>query len=69
MEWLVGRGILFPDQGLNPWPPALGTHSLSHWTTREVPWKDIWGERSGSQKFGRITGWIGFLTFPRLKSA
>ena len=23
--------------GIRPWPPALGTWSLSHWTTREVP--------------------------------
>ena len=30
-------GSKFPDQRLNPGPPALGTQSLSHWTTREVP--------------------------------
>ena len=37
-ELLVAAcGILFPDQRLNPGPPALGTRSLSHWTTREVP--------------------------------
>ena len=23
--------------GIEPWPPALGAQSLSHWTTREVP--------------------------------
>ena len=27
---------VYPDQGLNPRPPALGTQSLSHWTIREV---------------------------------
>ena len=30
-------GISFLDQGLNPWPPASGAWSLSHWATREVP--------------------------------
>ena len=36
-ELLVAAcGILFPDQRFNPGPPALGTRSLSHWTTREV---------------------------------
>ena len=30
-------GILFPDQELNSSPLHLGTWSLSHWTTREVP--------------------------------
>ena len=27
--------VLLP--GIEPWPPALGAQSLSHWTTREVP--------------------------------
>ena len=35
----VACEIYFPDQGLNPWRPALGAWRLSHWTTREVPWK------------------------------
>ena len=30
--------LIFPDQELNPRPPALGAQSLSHWTTGEVPW-------------------------------
>ena len=30
-------GIYFPHQGWNLGPPALGTQSLNHWTTREVP--------------------------------
>ena len=34
---VVVCGIQFPDQGLNPGPPALGAQSFSHWTTREVP--------------------------------
>ena len=28
---------LVPRAGMEPRPPALGTHSLTHWTTREVP--------------------------------
>ena len=34
---VVPCGICFPDQELNPGPPALGVQRLSHWTTREVP--------------------------------
>ena len=34
---VVACGIFFPDQGLNPGPPALGVWRLSHWTTRKVP--------------------------------
>ena len=30
-------GILFPNQGSKPGPPALGAQNLSHWTTREIP--------------------------------
>ena len=30
-------GIQFPDQGVEPRPPALGLRSLSHWTTKGVP--------------------------------
>ena len=28
---------LVPWPGIEPWPPALGAQSLSHWITREVP--------------------------------
>ena len=28
---------LRPQPGIEPGPPALGAWSLSHWTTREVP--------------------------------
>ena len=28
---------LVPWPGIKPRPPALGTWSLTHWTTREVP--------------------------------
>ena len=32
-----GMGDLVPWPGIEPWPPALGASSLSHWTAREVP--------------------------------
>ncbi|CAM9501795.1 unnamed protein product [Rangifer tarandus platyrhynchus] len=32
--------IYFPDQGLNP-GPCIGSQSLSHWTTRKVPYYSI----------------------------
>ena len=28
---------LVPWPGIEPWPPAWGAQSLTHWTTREVP--------------------------------
>ena len=30
-------GILVPQTGIEPKPPALEAQSLNHWTTREVP--------------------------------
>ena len=30
------RALVFL-RGMEPWPAALGTHSLNHWTSREVP--------------------------------
>ena len=30
-------GILVPWPGIEPMIPALGAHSLNHWTTRKVP--------------------------------
>ena len=29
-------GILIPPPGMEPGPPAFGTQSLNHWTSREV---------------------------------
>ena len=29
-------GILVPQPGIKPMPPALEAQSLNHWTTREV---------------------------------
>ena len=40
-------GSQFPDEGLNPVPPAVIAQSLNHWTAREVPlfmfllWKGV----------------------------
>ena len=30
-------GILVPQPGIEPTPPAVEAQSLNHWTTREVP--------------------------------
>ena len=30
-------GILIPQPGIEPVPPALGAQSLNHWTTRKSP--------------------------------
>ena len=30
-------GILVPQPGIKPVPPALKMQSLNHWTSREVP--------------------------------
>ena len=32
-----GMFNLVPQPRIEPWSPALGTLSLSHWTNREVP--------------------------------
>ena len=51
--YLTACGFLAPQPGIKPVPPALGTWSLNHWTSREVPsaclsycWikLDLWGE-------------------------
>ena len=35
---LVGAcGILVPQPGIEPMPPALEAQSLNHWSAREVP--------------------------------
>ena len=34
---VTAHGILFPQPGIKPGPPALGVWSLSRWITREVP--------------------------------
>ena len=48
---------LVPWPGVKPRPPALGTWSLSHWTTREAPWmqvlslfNDFWNDSCASSE-------------------
>ena len=37
-SWLYqALGILVPQPGIEPIPPALGEQSFNHWTTKEVP--------------------------------
>ena len=31
-------GSYFPDQGIEPKPPAVKMQSINHWTTREAPY-------------------------------
>ena len=38
----AARGILVPGPGIELWPPALGTQSLSHWIPRGGP-LCVWG--------------------------
>ena len=35
-------GILVPQPGFKPMPPAVDTWSFNHWTTGEVPHYDYW---------------------------
>ena len=35
--FLASCGVLDPQPGIEPKPPALEAQNLSHWTTREVP--------------------------------
>ena len=37
--WLyhAAGGILVPQPGIEPVPPALEAQNLNHWTTRDVP--------------------------------
>ena len=41
--WTLGCGMwdLVPWLGIQPQPPVLGVQSLSHWTTKEVPYLQI----------------------------
>ena len=50
---------LIPQPGIEPRPPALGAWSLSRWTTREVPRKDLDRLENRKMSFGsyRASGW------------
>ena len=49
--------VLWP--GIEPKPPALGAQSLSHWTSREVPEKNISDNMSGPALGSGDTGDVG----------
>ena len=66
---------LVPWPGIEPGPPALGTWSLTHWTTRQVPGgcglltrggeKGFWVVEQGRRaRDGEMEGqgglWMGF---------
>ena len=51
-------GILVPQPGIEPEPPALAMQSLNCWTTREVPRQGFWSNfffflRNGREWFSR----------------
>ena len=68
--WTVSWGMrnLVPWPGITPGPPALGTWSLSHWTTRKSPLWGAWFISRLRQRFGEscvvIAGWtlLSFLS-------
>ena len=41
-----GMWDLVSWSGIEPRPPALGTWSLSHWTTREIPGVSSWSDKN-----------------------
>ena len=53
-------GVQFPA-GSEPWSPALGARSLSHWTTREVPVFTISGKTSYQPAQKLILSFLPFL--------
>ena len=40
--FLVACGILVPQPGMEPMPPAVEAWSLNQWTAREVPKNNFW---------------------------
>ena len=59
-------GIQFPDQGSNLGSPALGAQSLSHWTTREVPFLLFLYSNPLGYSFPFLSTWV-FLACERSK--
>ena len=45
----IACGILVPQPGIEPAPPALEAQSLNHWTTREVP-PSAYSQKQGLMK-------------------
>ena len=63
-----GMSDLIPQAGIQPSLPALGTRSLSHWTTRDVP-----GEKNLEPDWldsdpGSVTGSVWFSNFGQITS-
>ena len=58
--WLhcAACGILVPQPGIEPVPPALEVQSLNHWTAREVPHEKSLDKRcqahGGGYEFSKI---------------
>ena len=48
----VASGILVPQPGAEPAPPALEVRSLNHWTTRQVPQRIPWQRGRENSKVG-----------------
>ena len=53
-----GMWDLVPWPGIEPRPPELGAPSLSHWTTREVPYITVFKQR----ELEVIESWSHFLS-------
>ena len=47
-----GLWDLVPRPGTEPRPPVLAVPSLSHWTTKEVPWEAILDDPPTCEPFG-----------------
>ena len=63
-------GSLFPDQGSNLSPPALGVWSLNRWTTRKSPCSHLELDTGGLSGAGWVPGPRAHLVThrPRLPS-
>ena len=47
--------FLVPQPGIKPWPPAVETQSLNHWTTREGPVSQFFSKIASSGSTPRQT--------------
>lgn len=65
----AARGVYVPDQGSDPRPPALGTQSLGHWATREVPRLDSNKEERKEARLQGMRSGPGQAAPPRFKAA
>ena len=49
-------GILVPQPGIKPTPPALEAWSLIHWTTRKAPVPHCWSMNAIQTRLSRVLG-------------